>query len=159
MHYRHIGHPWMHFLHLRREKPSRQDISFIVLGPFLCDIFCWHFLYLYVSLLKCEVDTVPVLDSELNLWNLAGVGNDMEIFRKSSKLVSDKCWRRWDATRWIRTLTPLLRIFCQLPENWPMISCQLHIRTGKNCCYAAATKRNCRRCDETRLCQCRCIAS
>ena len=49
------------------------------------------FLYLYVSLLKCEVITVPVLDSELNLWDLAGVGNDMEIFRKSSKLVSDKC--------------------------------------------------------------------
>ena len=51
---------------------------------FFADISC-------VSLLKCEDITVPVLDSELNLWDLAGAGNDMEIFRTSSKLVSDKC--------------------------------------------------------------------
>jgi hypothetical protein len=52
--------------------------------------FFLTFFCLFVSILS-EVITVPVLDSELNLWDLAGVVNDMEIFRTSSKLVPDKC--------------------------------------------------------------------
>jgi hypothetical protein len=64
-----------------------------------CVTFVLTFFCLYVFVLKCTVVTLPVLDSDLNFWDTAGSGNDMEIFRASSKLVSDKCRRRRDATR------------------------------------------------------------